>query len=188
MGILPHIQRGSISGRDEGIKLGSIILQVEDSENDALLLSLAFQKAGVTNPIITVQTGWEALCYFHAEGIYADREQYPLPRTLLLDLKLPGMTGFDLLESLRKESLLNDVLVVAISGYNEINEVRRAYALGVRTLLTKPILEKDVADLVKAFSEFSVSSVQFSAALRSCEPPNTPNTRKGQVHFPHGAG
>lgn len=119
-------------------------------------MSHAFNKAGVTNPIITVPTGEEAILYFKAQGIYADRERFPLPRTLLLDLKLPGLSGFDVLEALINESLLKGVLIVVISAHTEVFQVRRAYSLGAHTFLTKPIHERDVVNLIRAFREFSV--------------------------------
>ncbi len=132
----------------------SIILQVEDSGDDARLLSLAFQKAGVANPIITVQNGEEAIRYFKGEGPYADRKQFPLPKVLLLDLKLPGISGFDVLESLIKESLLRGVLIVVTSGHNEMFQMNRAYSLGASSFLTKPIHPEDVRNLAKAFKKY----------------------------------
>lgn len=109
----------------------------------------------MTNTIFTVQTGEEAIGYFKGEAIYADRQRFPLPRTLLLDLRLPGMSGFEVLESLIKDSLLKGVLIVVISAQTEIFQVRRAYSLGAHTFLAKPIHERDVVNLVKAFREFS---------------------------------
>ena len=133
-------------------------MQVEDSSDDARLLELAFQRAGITNPIVTVKTGEDALRYFKGEGVYANRAIFPPPRILLLDLKLPGMSGFDVLNSLIMESRLTNVLVVVVSGYAEIFLVRRAYALGAHTFLTKPVHDTDVANLVNAFREYWVKS------------------------------
>jgi DNA-binding response OmpR family regulator len=130
------------------------ILQVEDSDDDARMLVLAFKKAGITNQIITVPNGEEAVCYFKGTGAYADRDKYPLPGVLLLDLKLPGINGFDLLELLIKESFVKGVLIVVISGHTEIFQVNRAYAMGAKSFLTKPIEEAEVANLIKAFQGY----------------------------------
>lgn len=131
--------------------MAKLILQVEDSDDDARLLALAFAKAGIANQIITVSNGEEALCYFKGEGVYADRDKYPLPGVLLLDLKLPGINGFDLLEMLIKHSFAKEVFTVVISGHNEIFQVSRAYEMGAKSFLTKPIQQADVANLVKGF-------------------------------------
>lgn len=131
--------------------MGKLILQVEDSVDDARLLQLAFQKAGVTNQIITVPNGEEAFCYFKGEGAYADRNKFPMPGVVLLDLKLPGTSGFDVLAWIKQQSSLKGILIVAISGHSEITQVKRAYALGANSFLTKPINEEDVVNLTNAF-------------------------------------
>jgi CheY-like chemotaxis protein len=129
------------------------ILQVEDSADDARLLQLAFQKAGVTNQIITVQDGEEALCYLNGEGACADRNRFPMPGVILLDLKLPGISGFDVLAWIKQQSSLKEILIVVISGHSEISQLNRAYSLGAHSFLTKPINGQDVANLTNAFKE-----------------------------------
>lgn len=130
------------------------ILQVEDSDDDARLLQLVFQKAGVTNEIITLNSGDEAIRYLKGEGAYTDRSQFPVPGVLLLDLKLPGTNGFEVLEWIKREALPIEMLMVAISGYSEIFTVNRAYQLGARSFLTKPIREQDVANLLNTFKGY----------------------------------
>jgi CheY-like chemotaxis protein len=132
------------------------ILQVEDSEDDALLLQLAFKKAGVANPIITVSSGDEAICYLKGEGAYSDRDQFPIPKVILVDLKLPGLSGFQVLEWMKRQPQLKGILIFAITGHHEIGQVNRAYSLGARSFLTKPFDAQDVANLVKAFKGFWV--------------------------------
>lgn len=130
------------------------ILQVEDSADDARLLELAFQKAGVTNQIITVQNGEEAICYLKGEGIYADRDKFPMPGVILLDLKLPGISGFEVLAWGKQQSYSKGILIVAISGHSEISQVNHAYSLGAHSFLTKPINEEDIVNLTKAFKPY----------------------------------
>jgi len=130
------------------------ILQVEDSEDDARLLQLAFQKAGIINEIITIHSGDEAICYLKGEGAYADRATFPMPGVLLLDLKLPGTSGFEVLEWIKQQSSPPDTLLVAISGYSEMHNVNRAYKLGARSFLTKPINPEDIVNLTKAFGGY----------------------------------
>lgn len=127
------------------------ILQVEDSENDARLLSLALRDAGVANPVITVPNGEQALQYFRGEGDFADRERFPLPGILMVDVRLPGMSGLELLELLGKQFTLKGLLVIAISAYDEIFHVNRAYAVGAQTFLSKPVHAEDILNVTKAF-------------------------------------
>ncbi len=130
------------------------ILLVEDSDDDARLLSLVFRKAGITNQIITAPNGKEAIWYLKGEGAYADRDRFPMPDVVLLDLKLPGISGFDVLEWVIWQSSLRKILIIVISGHSEIFQVKLAYALGAHLFLTKPINEEDVANLTKAFKEY----------------------------------
>jgi CheY-like chemotaxis protein len=128
-----------------------LILQVEDSNDDARLLELTLSKVGVTNQLVTVQSGEEAVRYMKGEGIYADRARFPLPGVMLVDLKLPGISGFDMMELLIKESFLKAILVVVISGHGEVVQLNRAYSLGAQSFLTKPVKEVDVVNLIKAY-------------------------------------
>src|SRR5258706_9347997 len=73
------------------------ILVAEDEETDAMLLRWAFEKAGVPNPLVVARDGQEAVDYLEGKGDYADRVRHPLPCLLVLDLKMPRMSGFDVL-------------------------------------------------------------------------------------------
>ena len=72
-----------------------IFLLLEDSEDDALLVQRAFQRANVLNQLVTLRNAEVGMEYLSGSGQYRDRERFPLPALILLDLKLPGMNGFD---------------------------------------------------------------------------------------------
>ena len=74
------------------------ILLAEDSEDDATVLRSTLRKAGLAAPVVVVPDGSQAIAYLKGEGIYADRDLFPLPGLLLLDLKMPGKNGFEVLE------------------------------------------------------------------------------------------
>ena len=78
-----------------------VILVADDDENDTLLLERAFKKVGVEMPVRVCRDGAEAMEYLKGEGKYADRTEYPFPRVLVTDLKMPKCTGFDLLQWLQ---------------------------------------------------------------------------------------
>lgn len=130
--------------------MAKLVLQVEDSLDDARLMELAFRKAGIANPLMTVDTAENAISYFRGEGLYADRTQFPPPGILVVDLKLPQLDGVDLLFSLARESLLDGVLVVMVSGYPDPNRIKLAQSLGVASILVKPISTADLASLAEA--------------------------------------
>src|SRR6266540_3041921 len=76
----------------------SVIMLVDDSQDDHALMQFAFEKAGVRNPIVEMSNANEALAYLIGKGEFADRERYPLPCLIITDLKMPGGDGFELLE------------------------------------------------------------------------------------------
>src|SRR4051812_31893355 len=80
------------------------ILQVEDDENDIFLLERAFKQAGITTSLRVAKDGEQAINYLLGAGEFADRERYPLPRLMILDLKMPRRDGLEVLNWLRRES------------------------------------------------------------------------------------
>src|SRR6266481_326981 len=128
-----------------------IILLAEDDSNDVLLIQRAFQKAGLRNTLKTVRDGDQAISYLSGKGIYSDREQYPLPFLLLLDLKMPGTDGFEVLQWLRSEPELKRLLVVVLTSSNLQADVDRAYELGANSYLVKPVGFDEMLHLVKRF-------------------------------------
>ena len=127
------------------------ILLAEDDPNDVLLLERAFQKAGLRNSLKVVRDGEEAIEYLSGRGPYADREQYPLPFLLLLDLKMPGTDGFEVLQWLRAEAELKRLLVVVLTSSNLQSDVDRAYELGANSYLVKPVGFDEMVHLVQRF-------------------------------------
>ncbi len=115
------------------------ILLVEDDSNDVLLIQRAFRKSDVANPIQVVGDGEEAIAYLRGRDPYADRERTPLPVLLLLDLKLPRKSGFEVLEWLRQQPGLKRLPVVVLTSSGETPDINRAYDLGANSYLVKPV-------------------------------------------------
>ena len=114
------------------------VLLVEDSEEDILLLRRAFRKAGIANPLRVVKDGQEALNYLSGIGAYADRATYPIPSVMLIDLRLPRLSGFELLGWIRTKPDFNGLTVVVLTASDNPQDVHRAHELGVNTYLVKP--------------------------------------------------
>ncbi len=130
----------------------SAILLVEDNDDDVFLMRHALNGAGVTNPVFEVDTGQEAVDYLSGAGRYADRTQYPMPVVVFLDLKLPLMSGHEVLAWIRSQRQLESLLVVVLTSSNEPTDVRRSYSLGANSFLVKPLNARQVVDLAKAFN------------------------------------
>lgn len=114
------------------------ILVIEDNEDDAALLRRSFTKAKVLNPIHFVRTAEDAVAYLTGAGKYKNRSEFPLPSLILVDLKLPGMSGHEFLRWVRTHETLRNLRVVVLSGSDEMREVNLAYQLGANSFLIKP--------------------------------------------------
>ncbi|MDB6056023.1 MAG: two-component system response regulator [Verrucomicrobiales bacterium] len=126
------------------------ILLVEDDSNDSLLLQRAFRRAALTNLLQVVTNSEEAVDYLLGEKHYQDRAIYPLPRLLILDLKLPGMSGLELLKWIRSEAKLKDLSVIILSSSRQTDDIDRAYELGATSYMAKPEGNFDgLAEMVK---------------------------------------
>jgi CheY-like chemotaxis protein len=153
------------------------ILLAEDREDDLLLLKLAFERAGYNIPIVHVSNGAEALAYLMGQGAYADHAQYPFPRFLLLDLGLPGMSGFELLTRIRQTPQLQTlpVIVLTISAYS--SDIRKAFSLGANSFMTKPANLMEMAASVRQLAEVWLGE---TTSLPGLLPP-TPESQAGEA-------
>jgi CheY-like chemotaxis protein len=130
------------------------ILLVEDDAGDVALLLRGFNKAGVLNPIIHLKDGDAALAYLAGVGEYSDRMQYPLPALILLDLKLPGMTGLQLLQWMRTQRDVRRIPVVVLTSNDNRLTVNAAYDAGASSYLIKPGGAAEITKLVHAIQGY----------------------------------
>src|SRR5436853_407739 len=101
-----------------------VVLLVDDSEDDLFLIQRAIEGAGLRNRIVKLRDGEEALAYFGGVGKYADREKYPVPGLVLLDLKMPKMDGFEVLSSIRQQPAYRDLPVVVLTSSDLLMHMR----------------------------------------------------------------
>jgi CheY-like chemotaxis protein len=125
------------------------VLWVEDDADDVLLIGRAIQKAGLPNPSL-VRDGREAVEYLSGSGKYADRLAYPFPSIVLLDLKLPKMSGFEVLQWIRERPELCRIPVIMFTSSREMSDVDRAYSIGANAYLLKSV---DHTNLVEALTK-----------------------------------
>ena len=107
----------------------AVILLAEDREDDIILIQRSFKAALMTNPFYVVRNGEEAIDYLKGEGPFANREEYPLPDLLLLDLKMPRIDGFGVLEWIRATPSMASLRVIVLTSSENLNDVNRAYQL-----------------------------------------------------------
>ena len=131
-----------------------IILQVEDREEDVFLLRRALKRAELAADVQVATDGQEAIDYLGGHGKFADRERYPLPYLVLLDLKLPQRMGLDVLAWIRSQASLRSLIVIVLSSSIHEDDVRRAYELGANAFLVKPSDNNTLADMCQALKHF----------------------------------
>ena len=115
-----------------------IVLLVDDSQNDAMLMRTAFERAGFVQPMRLAVDGDDAIAYLRGDGRYSDRKQYPLPTTVLLDLNMPRKDGFEVLDWIRHQPALRRLRVYILSASSRTQDIERAYDLGANSYLVKP--------------------------------------------------
>lgn len=115
------------------------ILLVEDNPDDMELTLRALKKAHVANPITVVEDGAKALDYLFGTGAYAGRDPNRTPKVVLLDLKLPKLSGLDVLRRLRADDRTREVPVVILTSSREDTDIAEAYRLGVNSYVVKPV-------------------------------------------------
>jgi CheY-like chemotaxis protein len=124
------------------------VLVVEDNPTDVMLIRRAFAKANIGNPLQVLGNGDAAVQYLSGEGEYADRGAYPLPAVMLLDLKLPRRSGFEVLEWVRSHAPLVRLPIVVLTSSKQSHDVNRAYDLGANSYLCKPVEFDDLKEMV----------------------------------------
>jgi CheY-like chemotaxis protein len=130
-----------------------VILHVEDDPNDILFLKRAVKKAEIVNPIQIASDGQQAIDYLQGSGQFGDRNRFPLPSLVLLDLKLPRVMGLDVLRWIRKK-FGTDLVVVILSASGEEQDIAAAYGLGANAFLIKPSEAARLEEMVKALKDF----------------------------------
>ncbi len=115
-----------------------LLLVAEDDPNDLFMLQRALAAANITLPQHVALNGEEAIHYLSGEGRFADRSAFPIPQAVLLDLKMPLVSGFEVLEWMRSQPELSAVPVFVLTGSCIERDRERALALGARAYLVKP--------------------------------------------------
>jgi CheY-like chemotaxis protein len=130
------------------------ILLAEDNPDDTFIFKRALKAANIVNPLVVVTDGQEAVNYLSHTGEYSDQTKYPSPFLVFLDLKMPYLDGFEVLTWIRKQPLLQSVVVVMLSGSNETIDQQRCYSLGARSYLVKPPRPEELRQFMDSMSSY----------------------------------
>ena len=134
--------------------MDNLILLVEDEPNDAFFFEHCLREAGIVNCLRVVRDGFEALDYLKGVGNFADREAHPLPCLVVLDLKLPRKTGFEVLEQMRLEPGLRRMIVLVLTSSSSDRDIVKSYDLGANAYLVKPSDSRELARMVQTLWDF----------------------------------
>ena len=116
-----------------------VILLVEDNADDELLTLRALKKNNIRNEVVVARDGSEALDYLFGTGIHAGRDLTVMPQIILLDLKLPKVDGFEVLDRVRSSEATKLLPVVILTTSNEDQDRIRGYGLGANSFVRKPV-------------------------------------------------
>ena len=136
------------------MKPNYLILVVEDDDSDFFLLERAFRKNKIENPIVRVKDGLEGLHYLQGSGDYTDRDKFPFPDVIILDLKTPRMSGLELLAWIREHPECRVIPTIIMSSSQQDVDVSRAYELGANTYFVKPTTFEDLIELTKTIQDY----------------------------------
>ena len=132
----------------------AVILYVEDREMDVVLTLDAFKQFHFDNQVHVARDGQEAMNYLEGEGDFSDRESYPLPDLILLDLKLPGISGHDVLRQIKASPSLKRIPVIILTSSEEEGDLILSYDYGANSYLVKPIKFEGIIEVVGKIYEY----------------------------------
>ncbi len=132
------------------------ILLAEDNAEEAFLLQRVFRNLNSATRLLRVSNGEEAVEYLCGSGEFAERERYPLPSLLLLDVKMPGRSGFEVLSWVRtqEDRAIQNLPAVMFTNSREEKDVLRAYSLGASSYLVKPSTLDELRSMMREFDHY----------------------------------
>ena len=145
---IPYSQSQSVMFRKD------VLFYAEDDAGFVDLLHCALAQGDFNHQVIHVPDGEQAMLYFKGEGKFSDRERFPLPGLALIDLKMPRVNGFDLIQWLRSEEAFKQLPIVVLTVSEELRDVNRAYQLGANSFLVKPPGVTDLREMLKLVDSY----------------------------------
>lgn len=130
------------------------ILFVDDNKDDAVLTMHALKKGGLTNTIFHAKDGAEALDFMYCKGIFTSRNFLEHPKLILLDLKMPKVSGIEVLKKIKTDLDLKTIPVVVLTSSKEDPDVKLCYELGANSYIVKPVESVNFFNTIKDLGLF----------------------------------
>ncbi|MCK9206240.1 MAG: response regulator [Salinivirgaceae bacterium] len=130
------------------------ILLVEDNHMDVILTLDAFKEARLKNTIHVARNGQEALDYLFGKDKYANRDEFPIPALILLDLKMPKIDGFEVLRQVKSTEKLKRIPIVILTSSKEEGDRALSYDIGANSYLLKPVSFEGFTEVVKKIDDY----------------------------------
>ncbi len=137
-----------------GLLIEKLILYAEDEEDDVFLMRRAFKDAAIVHRFETVSDGNQAIEYLSATGAFSDRIKWPLPTLILLDLKMPGLSGHEVLKWIRTHTATCTIPVIVLTSSHQESDIHRAYLLGANGYLVKPGTPDELLTMVQGIKNY----------------------------------
>lgn len=138
-----------------------VILMADDDDDDYMLTKKALSESKLLNQLMRVKDGEELLEYLRREGEYADREKYPRPGVILLDLNMPRKDGREALKEIKSDKLLSSIPVVVFTTSKAEEDIYRSYELGVNSFITKPVTFENLTEVMRTLGQYWFEIVEL---------------------------
>lgn len=125
-----------------------LVLLIEDNTDDERLTLRALRKNNIMNEVVVAYDGQEALDYLFATGSYAGRDMAIMPSVVILDLKLPKVSGFDVLKAIRTREETRTTPVIVLTSSDDETQIEECYSLGANSYIRKPIDPQEYSDMI----------------------------------------
>lgn len=138
-------------------RVAATIVLADDDEADRILTRRALRKAGIGNEVLEVSDGPALIRALKGESEFAGRDAVDF---VLLDLKMPGMDGLEVLAAIGKDRAIQDVPVIVLTGSEDRNDIRAAYRSGAASYLAKPVTFEGIQRAVRELDGYSIAIVR----------------------------
>jgi CheY-like chemotaxis protein len=142
-----------------------IILIAEDSEDDVVLLRRALEKAEIKNPVQVVPTGEQVIAYMEGKGTYGNRNIYPLPALLILDIKMPKLNGLEVLHWISEHPQFKVVPTIIFTSSNRDHDICKSFELGAHGYFVKPSSLAETENIFRTIRDYWNVSYKPEPAL-----------------------
>lgn len=167
---MENTQTGSSEYRERHWEEKITVVIAEDDEDDIMLLENALEAVGCRHTVRIVRDGRELLDYLKGEGKYEDRQRYPFPSVLLLDIKMPRLSGLDVLRWLSKHPECSVMPTIVFSASEMEQDIKLAYELGASAYFVKPMAFQNLKEILYSMFEFWGKCVKPPLPQKCAEP------------------